>query len=145
MRKIILILFLFMALHVAFLSHSSIRIDEFDSFGAFYFVYVFLLVCMSEFAFRGFVFQKLLEDGRMSIWMVYAVTSVLYLMFVYGNGKPYTFMERTDALLGFDCISKFLFSLLMCAVYQRSKRLSFCILLSIMYYALTGFFHFIQM
>ncbi|AXF86205.1 hypothetical protein DTO96_101951 [Ephemeroptericola cinctiostellae] len=133
----------FIALHVAFLSCSLIQIDEFDGFGAYYFIYVFFWVCMSEFAIRGFTFQKLLEGGRVPVWMAYIITSVFYLMFVYGNGRPYTFMERTDALLGFDCISKFLFSLLMCAVYQRSKRVSFCVLLSAMYYVLTGFVHFI--
>ncbi len=144
MKKIMVLFALFMASHVAFLLYLSVHIEEFDGFGVYYFVYVVLFVCMSEFAIRGFTLQKLLEGGRVPVWMAYVITSVFYLMFVYGNVRPYTFMERTDALLGFDCISKFLFSLLMCAIYQRSKRVSFCVLLSFMYYALTGFFHFIQ-
>lgn len=107
---------------------------EFIDLGRFYYLNVLLFAIVTECALRGFVFKRLLNDKKMSFWAATAITSVLYLMFVYGNGKPYTFIDRSSDLLMYDCLSKVVFSVVACGIYAQKRNLLWVISLAGVFY-----------
>lgn len=117
-------------------AHAS----EFINLGGFYYFSVLLFAIVTECALRGFVFKRLLDDKQMSFWAATAITSVLYLMFVYGNGKPYTFIDRSSDLLLYDSLSKVVFSVVACGVYAQRRSLLWVTCFSVVFYMSTLFF-----
>lgn len=72
--------------------------EELEYIGKTYYLYVLLFSIYSECAVRGVALEYLLKAKHFSLFRATIIASIMYIMLVFGNNRPYTFIDRSTLL-----------------------------------------------